>query len=710
MWHPNAKFRFPVSGKRNLKFQLSWFNRWSWLAYSAKEDGAFCKICVLFSSSGAGVGHQPLGKLVKKKFSNWKDAIEEFNIHEKCGYHKTCVVRAAQFKAVTEEGRDSVHMQLNKGSKAQAEENRQKIMPIIETVILCGRQGLALRGHRDAGPISLGDEPLENDGNFRALLRFRVKGGDKNLENHLKSHNQNAMYISPHVQNEIINACNNIILKALVDKINSAQCFTVLADETTDVQGTEQLSLCVRYLDLQTNDIREDFLQFVPVTDVSGKGLASTILSSLNRIGVDLTYLRGQGYDGAAAMSGQFSGVQAHIKEKYPNAVYTHCASHCLNLVVSNACSISSIRNCLGVVTNVCNFFKFPKRLNVLKNAVATTAPESKKTRLQSLCPTRWIERHDSVLVFVELFDAVVEALETVSLWQEREASSGAHQLLCALNQADFLVALYVMNKVFSISMPLSRLLQSEGLDILAAIEAARAVELALQNLRKDAKEEFGEIFTLVQSRAAKLGVTISIPRRTGRQTQRCNISTNSAEEYFRISVYNALLDHFIAQLQERFSAHKSLLQAFMCLLPKNRSKPSKNDEEEIRLLACRYSSDLECSEESVVGELHIWYNLLSAKSEAPKSALRALRVCDKTHLPAIHTLLQIFVTLPVTTASSERSFSSLRRLKTYLRNSTGEHRLNGLALLNIHRDITIQAEDVLNEFSKTSRRLGFQV
>jgi hypothetical protein len=64
--------------------------------------------------------------------------------------------------------------------------------------------------------------------------------------------------------------------------------------------------------------------------------------------------------------------------------------------------------------------------------------------------------------------------------------------------------------------------------------------------------------------------------------------------------------------------------------------------------------------------------------------------------------------TLPVTTCSSERSFSSLRRLKTYLRNTIGEDRLNGLALLNIHRDIKVDPKQVIAELCSTRRRLPF--
>ena len=69
-------------------------------------------------------------------------------------------------------------------------------------------------------------------------------------------------------------------------------------------------------------------------------------------------------------------------------------------------------------------------------------------------------------------------------------------------------------------------------------------------------------------------------------------------------------------------------------------------------------------------------------------------------------------VTLPVTTDSTERSFSTLRRLQTYVRNTTSEERLNGLALLQIHRDlrVALAVEEVLDELAKKSRRLGLRL
>ena len=66
------------------------------------------------------------------------------------------------------------------------------------------------------------------------------------------------------------------------------------------------------------------------------------------------------------------------------------------------------------------------------------------------------------------------------------------------------------------------------------------------------------------------------------------------------------------------------------------------------------------------------------------------LSALDIHTYPSLEVLLQILTTNPVTTASNERLFSALRYLKTYLRFTTKEDRLNGLVLLFVHRDLNI--------------------
>lgn len=86
----------------------------------------------------------------------------------------------------------------------------------------------------------------------------------------------------------------------------------------------------------------------------------------MKSFGIEIKYLRGQGYDGAAAMSGKLNGVRSHISQLHPMATYVHCAAHTFNLVVSKSCDIQAIRNCLGTIGKIRDFFVYPKRKNIL--------------------------------------------------------------------------------------------------------------------------------------------------------------------------------------------------------------------------------------------------------------------------------------------------------------------------------------------------------
>ena len=69
---------------------------------------------------------------------------------------------------------------------------------------------------------------------------------------------------------------------------------------------------------------------------------------------------------------------------------------------------------------------------------------------------------------------------------------------------------------------------------------------------------------------------------------------------------------------------------------------------------------------------------------------------------------LRILGTSPVTTCTCERSFSAMRRLKTYSRSTMVSERLNGIALMHVHQEIVPDIEKVIDLFSTKNRRLSF--
>jgi len=87
---------------------------------------------------------------------------------------------------------------------------------------------------------------------------------------------------------------------------------------------------------------------------------------------------------------------------------------------------------------------------------------------------------------------------------------------------------------------------------------------------------------------------------------------------------------------------------------------------------------------------------------------LDAISKCNPEFYKNVYTLLHILVVLPVTSCEAERTFSSLKRIKNYLRNTTSENRLNGLANLNIHREVPVTVEEVINILTEEKRCLDF--
>ncbi|KAL4120679.1 hypothetical protein QTP88_013327 [Uroleucon formosanum] len=710
-WSPDENYKFPITThlKKNLKFQLGWIKRFPWVVYSRiGEQGAVCKYCAIFDREFGGKGsHQKLNTLVVKPFNNWKKAIEKFNEHSKTEFYKSNAMRADNFVAVYSKNCQNIIQKLDSARAIQIDQNRKRLIPIIKTIIICGRQEIALRGTSDYGPLSLDNsEPTYNDGNFRALLRMRISCEDKNLTYHIENQALNASYIIM-IQNNFINICGKIIQDQLVNKINQAKCFSVLVDETTDVSRVEQLSLCVRYLDnnlnIEKNEInnyvlKEDFLQFVPVKSTTGQNLATVILVTLKNLGIKCDYLLGQGYDGAAAMSGNFKGVQSVIREVHPAALYVHCSAHSLNLALAHSSNIHHIQNCIGTIKSVGNFIKISaKRTELLKNKIKEFLPQTKWTKLTSMCETRWVENHDGMLRFSEIYKPIVATLEELQLFVDIETSSKALQLYKCVTISEFIISMITATTLFSITLPLCKILQSVKCDLSEAVDHVETVLSEVKDMRTNINENFKKIFNKSEKLFTSVNEEekIKIPRLVSRSTNRINVDTKIPEDYFRIAIAIPFYDDFISQPKERFSKHKTILSSLYLLIPKMCLK-SPILESDFSI----YSDFINVDE--LPSELKLWKRKWIAFKDVdrPHTTVEALNYCNPELFANIHFLLKVLATLTVSTATPERTFSTLKRVKTFLRNSTGQERLTGLALLSVHRDVTVNPDEVLNQFA----------
>lgn len=383
-----------------------------------------------------------------------------------------------------------------------------------------------------------------------------------------------------------------------------------------------------------------------------------------------------------------------------------HCASHSLNLAVGSSCKIVSIRNCIGTVSSVITFFRASsQRTKTLIECINEYVPQSRTKTLIKMCETRWVDRHESLIRFKELYKAIYYALKKLEECSNLETSRTAFQLSSSINNSVFIIALHVIEKFFSLTLPLSIALQEVNIDLSYCYERVTDVCQIFKEIRENGDDEFKQIFS--NSEESMLEGIIEVPRIVGRQTARNNIPSDSPEQYYKRSIFLPFLDHFICQLQDRFTNHHQVMAKLQSLIP-NFLK-NTTDIKYFQEVALFYK-DILPNYETFDAEIKIWLAKWKNVSDRdrPTTSLTTLSAMSYDFFPNIHSLLTIMATLPVTTATAERSFSTLRRLKTYLRNNMGETRLTGLALLNIYRNVDLNVEEIIDRFAMLPRKWDF--
>jgi len=217
----------------------------------------------------------------------------------------------------------------------------------------------------------------------------------------------------------------------------------------------------------------------------------------------------GQGYHGASAMSAVFNGVQAIISNEHPAALYVHCSSHCLNLTLSAACKLSDIRNAHGIVGEVADFFsRSAKRVTLFLKCVEELVPEMKRKKLVQLCETRWVERHDAIITFVQLFARILAAI--IDKCQLLDANTGAKASMLghSIRTPQFIVAVVVLENILSVTLP-SKALQSVTIDLIHALSIIKCAHNLLLQKRHEAEESFTDIWQQATKLSEEAGIEL---------------------------------------------------------------------------------------------------------------------------------------------------------------------------------------------------------
>ena len=195
--------------------------------YSPNLNGGLCNVCVHFDDPDV----KNRGIFVKKAFQDLLK-LEKVKEHNSLQYHQATMLKTQKLQKNYEEVYHCVNYDPNKEIKFK--QNQYVVQPIIEAVLLCGKYGIPLRGHREQDINYIGESRQRppNQENFIPFINAFAKH-DEILINHFLTRLRNAQYLSPQIQNDIIGSISEFVPKRIRETLKDHVNYAEIANEVT---------------------------------------------------------------------------------------------------------------------------------------------------------------------------------------------------------------------------------------------------------------------------------------------------------------------------------------------------------------------------------------------------------------------------------------------------------------------------------------------
>ncbi|XP_025198869.1 zinc finger MYM-type protein 1-like [Melanaphis sacchari] len=580
---------------------------------------------------------------------------------------------------------------------------------LLSVTLYLSKNNLAFRGSSDKFYT-------QSNGNFLSLVELLGKYDDVTKELLLKtlSREKTVHYCSHSIQNELINLMANKVLETIIDRLRAAKYYSVILDCTPDVSHQEQLSFTLRFVNIKKKiEVKEHFIGFKTVESSTGLSLTDLLLNTLAEKNIPFQDCRGQGYDNGANMKGQKKGVQARVLSMNPRATFVPCNCHSLNLVVSDAasCSINSI-TVFGVLQRIYVLFSSSvNRWKILTDNI-------KGLTVKPLSDTRWESRINSVKVVrfqtEQIYNALIKLseVENIDAGTRHEAVSLADQL----TDFKFLISLVVWYDIlFQVNL-VSKSMQAKAIDLINGFNMLKSALEFIKNYR----DQFDQILVKAKAIADELGVDseIKVVRKRIKKKhfdyeRSDDTDHRTVLEKFKHEFFYTLIDVVTTSLTDRFEILKIHVDLWNFLYDLKNAPENEND----LLKHCMdLHNHLKDGSDSDIDGVELCTEIVNIKQlliscldvSSPLNILQYIFDYELQDIfPNLWIALRLLLTLPVTVASGERSFSKLKLIKTYLRSTMANERLVSLSVLSIENEIAAEIDfsTIIRSFAERKSR-----
>ncbi|KAK5851412.1 hypothetical protein PBY51_002209 [Eleginops maclovinus] len=545
----------------------------------------------------------------------------------------------------------------------------------LRSLRFLAREGLPMRGQDHRGGV------------FWQLMLERTYSQPAAREWLLRWDN----WMGYNIQNEILERLAHAVQRKMVAETYSSPYYGLIADGTTDITSREQFSCHLFYTDQHFTQ-KCQFLGFYNASDTTSETLFLCIKDVFLRLNIPLEKLQGYCFDGANNMSGRFSGVQARLGGVCPGSLFVHCCNHSLDLVLQEvAREVPLIADTLQFVQSISTVIReSTKRKTIFESLFG----DKVRCSLLGLCPTRWCVRANAISRVIRSFSAVLQKLQT--LHKDRsirgETRSKISGLLKQAQKGKTMFGLLCSRSLFTPCESVAKRPQAEYSTIAGVLECIQTLRERKQVLRTDNAVE--EMLRKTSASTAVHNLRMPDPNSLVSKTPSKFRSTTEAEDIVPAKgVASSRRDFFEAldlvncELERRFDQSGMATAALREATLLAATKGSVGTEADL--------CSLKLPENIDVPGLHMQLRMLGGLMQQENFSslndlamyISNLHVQTRTLFKDVEAPLHLCLSLPVSVASSERSFLALRRLKTWLRNTVSQRRLTHLALLHMHLD-----------------------
>lgn len=336
---------------------------------------------------------------------------------------------------------------------------------------------------------------------------------------------------------------------------------------------------------------------------------------------------------------------------------------------------------------------------------LSTFLSKNSLLKLKRLCPTRWSSRNDSLQAVAFRFCDILKTLSKIILTSNSKTERNeAIHLRKEMENFEFVLQVVLHTKVLTTTNLVTKVLQQPDVDLSQANVLLEQAYRELQEFRNDYEGAKKQAIQL----SADWGVKVEFCNKRVKKTKKyfeelCEDERLSdGEARFRVNIFYGCLDIICNQLVNRFKSLSDVIKTFRVLQPKELTKLT--DQElytEAVKLADTYAEDISDKFPEQLLSLRSCLKTQIEKLNSVKQLADLLiieNVALSTSFQEVCTALILFLTIPVTVATAERSFSKLKIIKTYLRSTMGQDRLSCLSILSIEHRIANRLRSNLDQ------------